>query len=181
MKRKLIGLMATLALLSSLIVPSAVFAVAPIVTIHVTAQVVSITNSRDTWELGIVTEQQILYFSANNSENVTWSQIHNTSNVHVDVELQGSDLVPVDPTYTWTLASDNGTETYELYANTIGAPTVYSIEVKRAAAYTDLIANLGEGDTYDWSMRFIAPTAFNAADDGLEKASILTLVATKSP
>lgn len=179
MKRRLAILGATLLLLAGMVVPSAVFAIAPTVTIHVTAQMVSITNDKDTWELGLVTEGQILYFSTDNAQDDDWSTITNTSNVHVDVELRGTDLIPANPTYTWTLASENTTATYCLYANLAATPTVYNVEVKKAATYSKVAVNLGEGLTNKWSMKFTAPTTFNAEDNGLEKASVLTLAATK--
>ena len=179
MKQKLAILGVALLLLAGMVVPLAVFAAPVTVTIHVTAQVVSITNDKDSWDLGTVTEGQILYFSTNNAQDDDWSTITNTSNVHVDVELRGTDIEPADPTYTWTLASENTTETYCLYANLAATPTVYDVEVKKAATYSKVAVDLGEGLTNKWSMKFTAPTAFNVLDDGLEKESVLTLVATK--
>ena len=182
MRRRLAILGASLLLLAGMVVPSAVFAAPVTVTIHVTAQVVSITNDKDSWELGTITEGQILYFSNDNAQDNDWSTITNTSNVYVDVELRGTDIVPVDPAYTWTLASENTTETYCLYANRLATPTVYDVEVKSAATYnfvTAVATGLAPLATNEWSMKFTAPTAFNVLDDGLEKESVLTLVATK--
>jgi hypothetical protein len=41
----------------------------PTVTITVQAQIVSITNSHDTWTIGLVTTNDVKYFSADNNED----------------------------------------------------------------------------------------------------------------
>jgi hypothetical protein len=179
MRKRLIGLVVVLAILVSLAVPAVIFAVNPVVTITVTAQVVSITNSQNTWTMGTITENSIIYFSVDNLIDDNYSMITNTSNVAVDVEVRGTDLVPVDPTYTWTLAAASDNQDYQLYANSSNSSGAYNIEVKSAAAYNDLVVELFADETYLWSCNFTAPTAFHPADDGLEKAGSITLVATK--
>lgn len=148
----------------------------PTVAITVTAEVVAITNSKATWAIGTVLVDAVVYFSTDGTQDDDWSQIVNTGSTAVDIEIQGTDIEGGD--YDWTLAAAAGSETYQLYANSEAAPTVYDVEVK-SSSYVDLITNLAIDDTYDWSMEFTAPTAFNAADDGNEKSATVTLVASK--
>jgi len=173
------GLALTLAVLMVLSLTIPAFAGSnPTVAITVTAEVVSITNDKDTWGIGTITVDAVVYFSATGTEDDDYSQIENTGNVAVDVEIQGTDIEGGD--YDWTLSNTGtaGSETYALHANSEATPAVYDVIVK-SESYTDICTNLAASGTYDWSMKFTAPTAFNAADDGLEKSSTVTLVATK--
>lgn len=169
-----LSLMLAVALLTMLAVPA--FAANPTVSITVTAEVVSITNTEATWAIGTVATDAVVYFSATGSQDDDYSQITNTGSVAVDVEIQGTDIEGGD--YDWTLAAAAGSETYQLYANSESTPTVYDVEVK-SSVYNDLTTNLAADGTYDWSMEFTAPSAFNAADDGNEKTATVTLVASK--
>lgn len=176
MKRKLLAglLVATVAL--ALVLPSAVLAADPTVSITVTAQTVSVTNTQDTWAMSIIVPDAVLYFSADNAQDDDYSQLENTGNVACDVEIQGVNIEGGD--YDWTLATAASSETYSLFANDAGTPTVYDIEVK-SSSYTDLKGNLAVSANVTWSMKFTAPTGFNAADDGVEKTATITLVASK--
>ena len=178
MKRKLLILSMALALVTALIVPSLALAADPTVTITVSAKTIAITNTISTWNIGPVEVDAVKYFSADNTQNDSYSQIENTGNVAVDVEIQGTDFE--GGTYDWTLASAAGAETYSLYANTPSGGSNYTIEVK-SSAYNDIVTNLPKSgaDTYDWSMKFTAPSSFNASDDGTDKTATVTLVATE--
>lgn len=168
------SLLVAVTLLTVLVVPVA--AANPTVSITVTAQVVSVTNTQSSWGIGTVALDAVVYFSADGNQDDDYSQIENTGSVAIDVEIQGTDIEGGD--YDWTLATAAGSEQYSLYANDDGTPTVYDIEVK-SSAYADLKGNLAVNATADWSMKFTAPTAFNAADDGNEKSATVTLVASK--
>lgn len=173
-RRIALSLMLAIALMAVLAVPVA--ADNPTVSITVTAEVVSITNTMDTWAIGVVAVDDVVYFSATGAQDDDYSTITNTGSVAVDVEIQGTDFEGGD--YDWTLAASPGDQTYSLYANnTTGGPN-YAIEVK-SSAYNDLVTNLAVDGTYDWSMKFTAPTAFNSSDDGNEKSATVTLVASK--
>jgi len=148
----------------------------PTVAITVTAEVVSITNTESVWGIGTVAVDAVVYFSATGSQDDDYSQIENTGTVAIDVEIQGTDIEGGD--YDWTLADAAGSEIYSLYANNATTPTVYDKEVKDAS-YVDILTDLAADGTSDWSMKFTAPTAFNAADDGEEKSATITLVASK--
>ena len=176
MKRRL-GLSLVLAVVLLLAVPLATMAANPTVAITVTAEVVAITNTQATWGIGTVALDAVVYFSATGSQDDDYSQIENTGSVAVDVEIQGENIEGGD--YDWTLATAAGSETYSLYANDDDTPTVYDIEVK-SSTYTDLATSFAVDDTKDWSMKFTAPSAFNAADDGAQKSATITLVASAS-
>jgi len=177
--RKLIRIALSLVLAVALLVVFALPAGAanPTVSITVTAQVVSITNSEDTWAIGTVAADAVVYFSATGAQDDDYSQITNTGSVTVDVEIQGTNIEGGD--YDWTLASAAGSEQYSLYANKQATPTVYDVEVK-TSSYVDITAagGLAADGTNDWSMKFTAPTAFNANDDGNQKTATVTLVAS---
>ena len=174
LKRTGLSLVLALALLAAVAVPA--FAANPTVSITVTAQVVSITNTQATWAIGVVDVDDVVYFSATGAQDDDYSQITNTGSVAVDIEIQGTDIEGGD--YDWTLAATAGSEQYSLYANSESTPTVYDVEVK-SSTYGDLTTNLAVDGTYDWSMKFTAPSAFNASDDGNEKSATVTLVASK--
>ena len=140
------------------------------------AGAVAITNTQDTWNMGILVPDAVVYFSVDNTQDDDWSQIENTGDVAVDIEIQGTDIEGGD--YDWTLANVAGVETYSLYANSESTPTVYDIEVK-SSVYNDLYANLAAAGTYDWSMKFTAPSGFNAADTGTQKSATVTLVCSE--
>lgn len=148
----------------------------PTVSITVTAKVVSITNTESTWAIGTVEVDDVVYFSATGAQDDDYSQIENTGSVAVDIEIQGTDIE--GGSYDWTLAAAAGSETYSLFANANNGTSAYNIEVK-SSAYNDLTTDLAAAATYDWSMNFTAPTAFNANDDGAEKAATVTLVASE--
>jgi len=95
----------------------------------------------------------------------------------VDVAIQGLDIEGGD--YDWVLATTAASEQYSLYANLQATPTVYDVEVKKTG-YSDICTALIPAGTNDWSMNFTAPSAFNANDDGLQKSTTVTLVASKS-
>lgn len=181
MKKKLLALGIVLAMVVNVIVPSVALAVDPTVDITVSAKTIAITNTQSAWAIGVVEVDGVVYFSATGAKDDDYSTITNTGNVAVDVEIQGTDFD--GPTYDWTLASSPGVETYSLYANTPSGGANYTIEVKNAAVYNDIVSNLPAtgADTYDWSMKFTAPTAFNASEDGLQKSATVTLVASESP
>jgi hypothetical protein len=171
-----ISLVLAVALLVMLVAPVA--AANPTVSITVTAQVVSITNSQANWTIGIVDVNAVVYFSATGAQDNSYSRITNTGSVTVDVEIQGTNFE--GGTYDWTLASSAGSEQYSLYANKQATPTVYDVEVK-TSNYVDITAagGLAKDGTNDWSMKFTAPSAFNANDDGNPKSATVTLVASK--
>ena len=149
----------------------------PTVSITVTAHVVSITNTQSSWAIGVVETDDVVYFSTDGNQDDDWSQVENTGSVACDVEIQGTNIE--GGSYDWTLAAAAGSETYSLYANSESTPTVYDVEVK-SSTYNDLCTSLAASDTYDWSMKFTAPTAFNANDDGEQKSGTVTLVASKA-
>jgi len=133
-----------------------------------------ITNTQATWNIGHVQANDIRYFSADNTQDDDYALITNTGGVAVDVQIQGLDIE--GGSYDWTLGSSAGDQTYSLYANSEASPTVYDIEVKKAD-YSYLCEDLAVEGTYNWSMKFTAPTALNPADDGLQKSTTITLVA----
>ena len=80
-------------------------------------------------------------------------------------------------TYDWTLAGTADDQIYSLHANTSSGGATYTLEVTNAAAYNDIATNLVKDATHDWSMKFVAPSAFNASDTGDDKTATVTLVA----
>jgi len=172
-RRIALSLVLAVALMASFVVPVA--ADNPTVSITVTAEVIAITNTQDTWGIGTVTTDAVVYFSTDGTQNDTYSQVENTGTVAVDVQIQGMDLAG---TPTWTLASTTSADQYTLFANSEATPTVYDVEVK-SSAYGDLTTNLAKADTYDWSMKFTAPSSFGGTEDGTEKSGTVTLVASK--
>ena len=176
MKRKLLILGVALTLVAALIVPSLVLAADPTVTIPVSAKTIAITNTMSTWNIGPVDIDVVKYFSADNTQNDTYSTITNTGNVAVDVEIQGTDLEGGD--YDWTLASAAVAETYSLYANTPSGGSSYTIAVLKTS-YNDIVTDLAKDGTYLWSMKFTAPSSFDASDDGSDKTATVTLVASE--
>jgi len=166
-----------LVVLLALLVPAtSALAANPTVTITVTAGLLSITNSQDTWALGYATPSEVLYFSADNTQDNDYSMVINTGNLPVDVEIQGVNFE--GGTYDWTLGTTAGDQIYSLYANQAGTPTVYDTEIK-SSSYTDLTTNLLASANVTWSMKFTAPTAFHASDAGAEKSATVTLVASE--
>jgi len=149
----------------------------PTVSITVTAQVVSITNSQANWAMGNIDVSATVYFSVNNLEDIDYSLITNTGSVNADVEIQGT--IIEGGSYDWTWDTTPGTEKFSLYAYNVTAAD-YTIPVK-TSSFVDIVVDLPAtgSDTYAWSMKFLGPTAFNVADDGLQKSSTITLVASK--
>lgn len=148
----------------------------PTVAITVTAEVVSITNSENTWNMATIATSATVYFSANNLEDVDYSTITNTGSVNVDIEIQGT-VINGEGVYDWTWAEDPGDQIYSLYAYNVTS-AAYDIAVK-TADFVDIKVNLAPDGTYLWSMKFEGPTAFNAADPGDAKTATVTLVASK--
>lgn len=177
-KKGLLAVFISLVLLFMVAMPALpALAADPEVTITVTAQVVSITNSKASWAIGNIVPDAVVYFSTDGTQDDDWSMIINAGNVTVDVEIQGTDFEGGD--YDWTLATSAGAEQYSLYVNDSGTPTVYDVEVK-SSSYNDITTSLADGDNVTWSANFTAPTGFNAADDGAEKSATVTLVASVS-
>ena len=174
MKKVILSLLLAVVMLLGLSIP--VMAADPTVTITVAATVISITNTQSTWAIGSVEPDDVIYFSATGLQNDTYSQVENTGNVSVDVEIQGTDFE--GGTYDWVLQSAPGDQIYSLYANSEATPTVYDVEVK-SSVYGDLTTDLATSGTYDWSMKFTAPTVFDPADAGASKDATVTLVASK--
>jgi len=175
MRKKFLGLALALALIVTLLFPVVALAANPEVAITVYGDIIAITNSQDTWAIGHVQAGgAAVYFSATGAQDDDYSQIENTGNQIVDIQIQGVDIEGGD--YDWTLGAAAGDKTYQLYANASGTPTVYDVEVK-SSSYVDLTTNLAVDATYDWSMEFTPPTVFDAADDGSQKSATITLVA----
>lgn len=174
MKKRI--LLALLMALILLLLPTQVFAADPTVTITFSFQVVSITNTQSTWTMADVEVDEILYFSADNTQDDDYSQIENTGNVGVDVEIQGTNMEGGD--YDLTLAAAAGDQIYSLYANSSNGSATYNIEVK-SSSYNDVVSDLAAGAVYNWSMKLTAPTAKNPADDGSNKTATVTLVASE--
>ena len=176
-KMRRIGLSLVLAVLLTLGLVAPAMAANPTVSITVTAQVVSITNSQANWAIGVVAVDAVVYFSATGAQDNDYSLITNTGSVTEDVEIQGTNIE--GGSYDWTLATAAGNQTYSLYANKLATPTVYDVEVK-SSDYVDITAagGLAADAENAWSMKFTAPSAFDAADDGAEKSATVTLVAT---
>jgi len=177
LRRTALSLVLAMALLVVTAVPAG--AQNPTVSITVRAQTISITNSKATWDIGLVTVSDTKYFSTDNAQDDDWSRITNTGNVAVDVAISGTDFVAANTTFNWVLAAAAGDQIYSLYANKQATPTVYDVEVKKAAP-VNIVTSLAAAGTNDWSMNFTAPSAFHAEDNGLEKAATVTLVASKS-
>ena len=174
-RRMALSLVLSIALLVSFAAPA--LAANPTVAITVTAEVIAITNTQATWDIGTVALDAVVYFSTDGVQDDDWSAIENTGSVVVDVAIQGTDIAGT--TYDWTLSTAAGSEAYSLYANDDDTPTVYDIEVK-SSVYSDLATSFAVDDTKAWSMEFTAPSAFNAGDTGDEKSATITLVASAS-
>ena len=136
-----------------------------------------ITNTQSTWAMGVVDVDDVVYFSATGSQDDDYSQIENTGDVAVDVEIQGTNAEGGD--YDWVLASSPSTEQYSLYANSSNGSATYNIEVK-SSSYNDLVTDLAVDAVYNFSMKFTAATAGNANDDGQSKSATVTLVASEA-
>ena len=180
MRRTALSLVLAVALLGAMAVPA--LAANPTVSITVKAGVVSITNSVETWEIGIVETGGAAKKWGDSDTNST---LTNTGTVNVDVKIIGTDLVHAgNATLNWVLASDGlaGDQIYGLNA-TITDGDGYTIIVKKTGdTPVNLVAGLPHTalNTETWSMRFAIPTAFDASDDGLEKSGSVTLVASKA-
>jgi len=175
MKRRFLKLGMVLALLVTLLVPATVSAAEVAITVQ--AQFIAITNSQATWTVSTpITVDGVIYFSATDAQDDNYSQIENTGNVAVDVEIQGTDLAG---TPSWTLATTTAADTYSLYGNLAATPTVYDVEVKKSA-YSDITAagGLAAQGTNDWSLKFTAPSSFGGTEDGVAKTGTVTLVAS---
>jgi len=176
LRRTALSLVLAVALLAALAVPA--FASNPTVSITVSARLISITNTEDTWAIGVVAVTNTKYFSADNLQNNTYSRITNTGNVPVTVKISGTDFVAGNATFNWVLAAAAGNQTYSLKANWDGGAT-YNITVKKADPET-LVAGLAKASTHDWSMLFTAPDEFHIDDDGLDKSASVTLVTSSA-
>lgn len=176
-KKLLTGLLAVVLLLATVLPVGVALAADPEVTITVTAQIVAITNSQATWTVSTpIAVDAVVYFSATDAQDDDYSDIENTGNVAVDVEIQGTDLAG---TPTWTLATAPAADTYSLYANKLATPTVYDVEVKKSA-YVDITAagGLAAAGHNAWSMKLTAPSSFGGTEDGETKTGTVTLVAS---
>ena len=132
--RLLISLVLVVAMLLIGVMP--VSAANPTVTMTVTAGIISITNTQNTWALGSAILSEIIYFSATNAQDDDYSTVNNTGNLAVDVEIQGTNFVGGG--FDWTLAAASGDKEYSLYVNSDnGSGAAYDIEVK-SSAYNDL-------------------------------------------
>jgi len=171
-RKKLLAGLLVMGLLLTGLVPATVLAANPEVAITITAEFVAITNTQNTFAIGVVEAgDEATKWGASD----TYSTAENTGSVACDIELQGELIEGGD--YDWTLAATAGDKIYQLYANSDHS-TTYDIEVK-SSVYTDLTTNLAADATWTWSMQFTPPTIFDAADAGAEKSSTLTLVASK--
>jgi hypothetical protein len=175
-----IGLSLVLAvlLLVSLTVPA--LATNPTVTITISAQITSITNTHDAWTApAVIAGGAAIYWSADGyTQDDDYSEIENTGNVAVDVQIQGTDFE--GGAYDWTLGASAGDKTYSLYSNNSTNPTVYDIQVKKASyAYVAWNLPATGSDKTQWSMKLTPPTIFDVADDGSSKTATVTLVAAK--
>lgn len=171
MKRKLLAV-AMAVVMTICLLPMPVSGADPTVTITVSATVISITNTEATWAIGVVEAGDgATKWGASN----THSQVNNTGNVAVDVEIQGTNLTDG---YNWTLGAAAANKTYQLYANTQAVPETYDVEVA-VTGYNDLLTNLTADSVYNWSMEFTPPTIFDPDDDGANKTATITLVASK--
>ena len=178
-RRVALSLVLAIALLVSM--PLVAAAANPTVTITVNAATVSITNTKSTWNItalvGAVNVDDVVYFSVDGTADIDWSQIANTGNVAASVEIQGGDfLQAAGGGYNWTLAAATAAMTYSLYAYNV-SDADYSTEVK-SSSYVDIVGNLAASNNYNWSMKFTAPSSFNASDDGAAKTTTITLVAS---
>jgi hypothetical protein len=162
-----------IALVLSLTTPA--LAVNPQVTITVTAGVVSITNTQANWALGYATASEVIYFSATGAQDDDYSTANVTGNINVDIEIQGTDF---DGSYPWILGATSDAEQYSLYANSTNGSATYNIEVK-SSSYTNLVEDLAPNILYVWSMKFTAPSSFDANEDMAEKSATVTLVASE--
>jgi len=177
-KKLLTGLLVVTLLLAVVLPCSPVLAANPEVAITVSAQIVAITNTQATWTISTpVVADAVVYFSATDAQDDDYSQIENTGNVTVDVEIQGTNLAG---TPNWVLASTTAADQYTLFANKQATPTDYDVEVK-SSAYNDITAAAGliATGTNDWSMKLTAPSSFGGTEDGNAKTGTVTLVASK--
>lgn len=179
-KFRQIALSLVLAVVLLVSVPLAAAAANPTVTITVNAAMAAITNTKSTWNItalvGAVNVDDVVYFSTDGTQDDDWSQIANTGTAAVDIEIQGGNFIDVGSVYNWTLATDAGVVQYSLYANYNGSGT-YNISVN-SSSYNDIRTDLAVSNNHNWSLKFTAPSAFNATDDGGAKTTTVTLVAS---
>jgi hypothetical protein len=173
MRRIGLSLVLAVALTLGLVAPA--MAENPTVTITISAQITSITNTQDTWTAGaVVAGASAIKWGTSD----TYSTVENTGNVAVDVEIQGTNFE--GGAFDWTLSNVGtaGDQIYALMANSDHS-TTYNITVK-SSSYLDLITNLAAtgSDTWTWSMQLTPPTAFNPSDAGASKTATVTLVAS---
>lgn len=174
--RKLICTVVVMVGLISTLFAIPAMATNPVVTITVTAGILSITNTQDTWAIGYATPSEVVYFSSNGSEDDDYSTANNTGNIAVNIELQGVDF---NGSFPWTLGAASGNQTYSLFANSGNGTSTYDIEVVKTTGFNNLVDNLTVGTLYNWSMKFTAPSLFNVADDLAQKSATVTLVASE--
>lgn len=174
MKKLIVSIALSLLMVCLLVIP--VGAANPTVTITFSAAVVAGTVSDSTWAAGVLEVDDVVYFSADNTQDDDYCTFTNTGNVACDVELQGTNAEGGD--YDLTLASSAASEQFSLYANSSNGSSTYDIEVK-TSSYNDLVTDVGANTTYSFSLNMTMPTAFNANDDGSTKTSTLTLALTR--
>ena len=80
-RRVALSLVLAMALMLVLAFPAG--AANPTVSITVTAEVVSITNTQSTWAIGTVATTATVYFSTDGNQDDDWSQVENTGSVAV--------------------------------------------------------------------------------------------------
>ncbi len=173
-KRILFALFLTVILLAMTVLPA--IAADPTITITFSAKVVAATNSESTWAAGPLGVNDNVFFSADNSQDDNYSEITNTGNVAVDVDIEGTDAE--GGAYDLTLAAAPGDQQYSIYAISGNGTGTYSTEVKKSS-FNNLVTNLSAGSNWFWSMNMTMPTAFNASDDGSSKNATVTLGVTE--
>jgi len=175
-RKRMAPLVGLLVALTLLLVPAGnVMAANPTVSMNVTAGIISINNTMSTWALGYATLDEVIYFSADGSQDDDYSLIGNTGNLAVDVEIQGTNFTG-DP-ISWTLATGADKDQFALVAD-VGDAGTYSVEVK-SSSYVDITTDLASMATIVWSMKFTAPDEFDATEAGDIKTATVTLVASE--
>ena len=170
-----LGVLLAMVMLLTLVLPAA--GANPTVSITVSAETISITNTQSAWAIGTVAVDDVVYFSADGTQEDNYSRIENTGNANCDIEIQGTNIEGGD--YDWTLSNTGtaGDQICAIHAITGNGSGTYTTVVK-TSAYNDLTTNLSTSEYWDWSMKWTSPTAFNASDDGSSKSGTITLVAS---
>lgn len=171
MKKGVLAGLTVIALLVSLMAGT-VSAADPTVTITVTARVLAINNTQDTWAIGVIATST----NATWGNSPTYSMAENIGNVAVDIEIQGTDLTAATGT-NWTLSAD-GDPGEDIYALNATTATEFTTVVK-SSSYNDLTTDLAASANVTWSMRFWSPTSLTDDEDTVQKSATVTLVASE--